>query len=156
MPLRYVERTMDTNTAASEPAPATATTAAAIATSEQYKAALLSVRDKHKLRGTPYLELLKAHASAPGHKITPDALMRSVAPPLATPASAILYYGKIGHLIADELHFVPPPRGGGKRAPQWWQTLATGEAGKDDADPRYELTMRPELVAALRELKWAK
>jgi len=126
-----------------------------IASAEQFKKALLSLRDQHKFRNTHFVEMLRFHCQAPGHQTTASQLAQGMQPPLASYAAASLQYNKLAHLIADELNFTPPQRKKGTR--MWWQALSLAENGGDDTlDGNFQLTMRPELVSALLELKWSK
>jgi hypothetical protein len=60
----------------------------------------------------------------------------------------------LARAVADKLGYAPPPHG--NAAARWWLTLSVGRDGADDAeDGRFEWIMRPELVAALRAMKWA-
>ena len=122
-----------------------------IATAEQFKAALLVVRDR-VTNMIPYLAMLKAHCRAPAHTITALQLAREVG--YSNYSSANLQYGTLAHHIADALHYTPGPFSTGN--PHWWRTLASGNDGTPQTeDGHFEWIMRPELVQALQEMKWA-
>lgn len=123
-----------------------------IASKDQFKDALLVVRDKKKLSAN-YLTLLKFHCQAPGHTITPAQIAETLG--LATLTSANLQIGTLGHLIADALGYSPQRKTGG--GPMWWNTIAYGRGeSANTLDSEFELVMRPELVDALIEMRWAK
>jgi len=124
---------------------------APIATSEQFKAALLATRDWSGISPTQ-LRMLQMQCRAPECKIS--ALQIAEELKLKSPATARLHYGNFARAIAERLGYVPPKAA--KGAPCWWFTLSTGRAAADDAkDSHAEWIMRPELVAALRAMKWA-
>ena len=127
----------------SDPAP--------IATAEQFKAALLSVRDRIGI--TPKdLAMLRAHCRAPHHITTAGQLAQATGYP--NHSTANLHYGTFAHRVADALKFRPGPFSDGR--PHWWLTLASGnDEAPQTEDGHYEWIMRPELVQALEEMKWA-
>lgn len=122
-----------------------------IATVEQFKAALLIVRDRVPDM-TPYAALLKAHCRATRHTITAGQLAKEMNYPNYSAAN--LRYGTFAHDVADALHYIPGPFSTGN--PHWWRTLAYGNDGTPQTeDGHYEWIMRPELVQALQEMRWA-
>ena len=122
-----------------------------IATVEQFKAALLAVRDS-VADINPYLAMLRAHCRAPNHTISTTRLAQAV--DLPSYSSANLQYGKLAHEVADALHYSPGPFPGGNK--HWWRTLAYGNEGVPQTDDgHYEWIMRPELVQALQAMRWA-
>ena len=122
-----------------------------IATAEQFKAALLSVRDRVGISPKD-LAMLRAHCRAPSHTITTGRLAQEVGYP--NYSSANMQYGTFAHRVADALHVVLPATPSGN--PHWWRTLAYGNDGVPQTDDGcYEWTMRPELVQALQEMRWA-
>jgi len=124
-----------------------------IATPEQYKDALLEIRDKGKLRTTKYLEMLRAQYASPRHTITATKIAEAVG--YENYNAANLQYGTLGHQIADVLGYAPPKRTNGE--PMWFWTLSSGnDASPETLDGHYEFVMRPELVAALERMKWVK
>ena len=124
---------------------------APIATSEQFKAALLATRDWSGISPTQ-LRMLQAQCRAP--ECTISALKIAEELKLKNSATARLHYGNFARAIADRLGYVPPKAA--KGTPCWWFTLSTGRATPEDAkDTHSEWIMRPELVAALRAMKWA-
>jgi hypothetical protein len=64
-----------------------------------------------------------------------------------------LQYGNFARAIAEMLGYAPPQKG--KGAPCWWVTLSTSRDATDAGEGEFEWVMRPELVAALRAMKWA-
>lgn len=124
-----------------------------IASKEQYKKALLSLRDKGSFRGTKYLDMLRAQYEAEGHSITATNLAKAVG--FQNFNAANLQYGTMAHLIADSFSYTPPLRKSGE--PMWILTLSEETAASASTeDAHFEFVMRPELVAALEEMKWVK
>ena len=124
---------------------------APIATSEQFKAALLATRDWSGISPTQ-LRMLQMQCRAPQCKTS--ALHIAEELKLKSAAVARLHYGNFARAIGERLGYVPPKAANG--TPCWWFTLSTGRATADDAKNAHgEWIMRPELVAALRAMKWA-
>ena len=123
---------------------------APIATTEQFRAALLATRDWNGI-APMQLQMLQAQCRAPECTISADQLAHQLS--LKSAASARTQYNTFARAVAEKLGYAPPRQG--KAAPRWWLTLSTGRdaAGADDGQP--EWMMRPELVAALRGMKWA-
>jgi len=127
----------------SDPAP--------IATVEQFKAALLAVRDRVGISPKD-LAMLRAHCRAPKHTVSTAGLAQEVGYPSYLAVN--MEYGTLAHHVADALHVILPRAPSGD--PHWWRTLAYGNAGAPQTDDgRYEWIMRPELVQALQEMAWA-
>ena len=124
---------------------------APIATSEQFKAALLATRDWSGI-SPMQLRMLQMQCRAPECKISASQIAEELK--LKNSAAARLHYGNFARALADRLGYVPPKAAKGTSC--WWFTLSTGGAAIDDAkDTHAESIMRPELVAALRAMKWA-
>ncbi|WP_020560903.1 hypothetical protein [Thiofilum flexile] len=124
-----------------------------IATPEQYQAALLKLRDKGRLRNTQYRQMLAAQYASPNHTITATRLAEAVG--YANYNAANLQYGTLGREIAEVLEYTPPTREDGTF--MWFWTLSSGnDASPETLDGHYEFIMRPELVAALENMKWVK
>ncbi|MCG3147930.1 MAG: hypothetical protein PCFJNLEI_01371 [Verrucomicrobiae bacterium] len=122
-----------------------------IATVEQFQTALLAVRDRD---GIPpkHLAMLRAHCRAPNHTISTARLAPLVG--YASHSVVNMQYGTLAHHLADALHYRPGPFSDGQ--PHWWRTLANGNDGAPVTDDGgYEWIMRPELVQALQEMRWA-
>src|SRR5262245_50818981 len=118
-----------------------------IATAEQFKTALLSVRDRVGISPKD-LAMLRAHCRAPRHIITAGQLAKEIGYPSYSAAN--LHYGTFAHHIADALHHRPGPFSDGQA--HWWRTLAFGNDGAPQTeDGCYEWIMRPEFVQALQE-----
>ena len=122
-----------------------------IASVDEFKAALLKVRDK-----IGYSEkdraMLREHCRAPEHMISPERLAEKVGYPNGDTVN--LQYGKLAEHILDALNKSLPVVPGGK--PHWWRTLAYGKDGEPEIDQgRYQWIMRPELAHVLQEWKWA-
>lgn len=116
-----------------------------IATVEQFKTALLAVRDRFGISSKD-LALLRAHCRAPNHKISTFRDAKELG--YASHGDVNKSYGKFAHDVCDALHCILPPTPSGE--PHWWRTLAYG-----NENDHYEWIMRPELVQALQEMKWA-
>ena len=122
-----------------------------IATAEQFKAVLLSARDGVGMSPKD-LAMLRSHCRAPQHTISTQRLAQEVGYPNFS--SVNMQFGTLAHHIADALHVFLPPTPSGD--PHWWRTLAYGNDGiPQTGDGCYEWIMRPELVQALQEMRWA-
>jgi len=127
------------------------TDAVPIATIEQFKAALLATRDWHGISPTQ-LQMLQAQCRAPECTISASQMANQLK--LKTFAAARQQYGAFARAVAERLGYAPPQKG--KGAPSWWFTLSTCRDDIDDAaNDEAHWVMRPELVAALRAMKWA-
>lgn len=121
-----------------------------IATAEQFKAALLAVRDRIGISPKD-LAMLKTHCRAPNHTINTTQLAHALG--YNKCGTAHLLYGALAHHVADALHY---KRKFSTGEPHWWRTLANGSEGAPQTEEGYyEWIMRPELVQALQEMKWA-
>ena len=129
----------------------TQTEAGPIATTEQFKAALLATRDWIGISPVQ-LHMLQAQCRAPDCTISVTQMAEQLK--FKTPAAARLHYGTLARAIADKLGYAPPQKG--KSTTCWWFTLSTGRDALGGAgDAQFEWIMRPELVTALRTMKWA-
>lgn len=120
-----------------------------LATPDEYRKALLVVRDKHRISERD-LKMLRAHYRADRHTITAGQLAAALE--FKDGAAANLHYGKLAHKLSDALGIEPSKRVNGTVA--WWRVIAYGPADRELGD-HFEWTMRPELVAALQAMKWA-
>ena len=121
-----------------------------IATIEQFKKALIAVRDA----GLPpaYLAMLRAQCQSPNQTITSTRLAEAAG--YKNYNAANLHYGTIGRLLAERLGYTPDKRTDGSE--RWWRTLSSGRDGSQETDEgHFEFIMRPELVAALTDMRWA-
>jgi hypothetical protein len=121
-----------------------------IATMEEFKAALLARRDWNGI-APMQLRMLEAQCRAPECAISPSDLAEQLH--IKSLGAATSQYGAFARAIAEKLGYVPPHKP--KGAPCWWFTLSTsrpcvGEDGRNGI----EWIMRPELVAALRSIRW--
>ncbi len=122
-----------------------------IATTEQFKAALLATRDWNGISPLQ-LQMLQAQCRAPECTISASQMAEQLK--LKNFAAARLQYATFARAVAEKLGYAPPQKG--KSAPFWWFTLSTGRESADEAsDAQVDWIMRPELVAALRAMKWA-
>src|SRR5208283_1660369 len=124
---------------------------APIATTEQFTAALLATRDWIGISPTQ-LQILQAQCRAPDATITAAQLATQLS--FKNSAAARLQYGTLARAIAEKLGYAPPQKG--KGPVRWWLALSIAPWGIEDAgDGDLKWMMRPELVAALRMMKWA-
>jgi hypothetical protein len=121
-----------------------------IATTEEFKAALLATRDWNGIAPIQ-LQMLQAQCRAPDSTISATQMAQQLS--FKNVAAARLQYSALARAVADKLGYAPPQKG--KGAPCWWSTLSTGREVPDTGDGHFEWIMRPELVAALRAMKWA-
>ena len=123
---------------------------APIATAEDFKNALLKVRDSNL--PDSHLAMLRAQCREPGGLITATQL--SVAAEYQNFNAANLQYGTLAMNVAVQLGFEPQKRADG--TPRWWTTLSyCNDDSSDPATGHFQFVMRPELVAALKEMRWA-
>lgn len=102
---------------------------------------------------TKYGQMLKAQYAAEKQAIT--ATLLADAAGYANYNAANLQYGTLAKLIAGYLAYLPPKRANGER--MWWCTLSNGnDASAETIDGHFEFVMRPELAAALEDLRWVK
>jgi hypothetical protein len=122
---------------------------APIATVEQFKKALLSLRDKG-LTDT-HLTMLKAQAKAEGAKITSTKLAEVAG--YQSYNAANLQYGTLGFNLGAFIDYTPPKRKDGTF--MWWTVLSYSIAGNSEPETgHFQFVMRPELLSALQEMKW--
>lgn len=129
-----------------------------IATPDEYRAALLVVRDEFST-ARPFSEsneprFLMEHYRAPQHTITSAQLAKLVG--FSSYSVTNLRYGTFAGRIAAALRYTPGPfKTVPPGNPHWWRTLAYGNDGVPlKEDGRYEWIMRPELCEALRKMGW--
>lgn len=121
-----------------------------IATAEQFKRALLAVRDKN-LPDT-HLAMLRAQCRSPNSTITATQLAQAAE--YQNYNAANLQYGTLAFNLAGHLNFDPEKRPDGTQ--RWWTTLSYSVDGAADPETgQFQFIMRPELVVALRDMKWA-
>ncbi|ANF24198.1 hypothetical protein [Stutzerimonas stutzeri] len=124
-----------------------------IATCEQYKEALLKLRDAKRIRNTKFVEMLRAQYEMPNHAITATQMAEAVG--FHNYNATNLQYGTLGKEIASFLNYTPPTMANGE--PIWFWSLSSGnDASESTTHGHYEFVMRPELVEALKEMKWVK
>ena len=127
------------------------TESAPIATVEQYKRALLSLRDK-RLPDT-HLTMLKAQAKADGGMITSTKLAEVAG--YKNYNAANLQYGTLGFNLGAFINYTPPKRKDGTF--MWWTVLSYSIDNNAEPDTGYfQFIMRPELLSALQEMKWVR
>jgi hypothetical protein len=119
-----------------------------IATTEQFRAALLSVRQRMT---DVQLKMLQAHCRSTEHTISFDHLAELLG--LASWSGARNAYTNYARFVADELKYVP---GSMSNKPIWLCAIAYGLPDADDKmGGDFEWIMRPELVQAMQTMKWA-
>ena len=115
-----------------------------IATAQQYRAALLAVRERMT---EVQLKMLQAHCRSEGHSMSTNRLAEALGMPTAS------RYSNYAQWIADELKYAPRP---GEKKQLWLHALAYGRPdAMETVDGQYEWIMRPELVETLQAMKWA-
>jgi hypothetical protein len=118
-----------------------------IATVEQFKNALLAMRDTS--RNWPKdLAMLRMQYHAPNHMISAAQLAKEFN--YRGHSAANGPYGKLAHHIADAMHYKPGPFT--DCGTHWWRTLAYWN--DDSPKGQDQWIMRPELAQALQEMKW--
>jgi hypothetical protein len=118
-----------------------------IATPEQFRAALLAVRQRMT---DVQLKMLQAHCRSDEHTTSLDDLAELL--DLASSPGARNAYRNYARLIADALKFVPDSL---SNKPVWLCAIAYGQPDADSKmDGGFEWTMRPELVQAMQTMKW--
>jgi hypothetical protein len=132
----------------------------AIATVDEFRAALLAVRDQFT-RERPFsesneLKLLLEHYAGAQHTITTTELAKRVG--FSSYSVANMRYGLFASRVAAVLGYTPGPfKNVPASDPHWWRTLAFGNDGAPlTKDGRYEWIMRPDLCGALRKMGWVK
>ncbi|MBA2433552.1 MAG: hypothetical protein H0V54_00440 [Chthoniobacterales bacterium] len=96
--------------------------------------------------------MLRTHCRAPNHTLSSEQLAQQVG--YSTFSAANMQYGILARDVARALQITLPRTPTGD--PHWWRTLAYGNDGVQQTDDgRYEWIMRPELVLALQEMRWA-
>ena len=128
----------------------TSATSQTIATVEQFKRALLAVRDKNM--ASTHLDMLRAQCHAPNSTITSTRLAEAAG--YQNYNAANLQYGTLANKVAESLGFLPAARVDGSL--MWWTTLSYSEEGAGEPETgQFQFVMRPELAQALREMRWA-
>lgn len=126
-------------------------TASPIATAEQFKRALLALRDKNLPDG--HLTMLRAQCLAPRQTITATKLADAAG--YENYNAANLQYGTLAFNLASHLGYDPPKRKDG--TPMWWTTLSYSLDGNTEPESgQFQFIMRPELAAALLEMRWVR
>ena len=122
-----------------------------IATSDQFKKALLAIRDWSGISPAA-LQMLQSQCRAPDCTISASQIAEQLK--LKDAGYARLQYAKFARAVAERLDYVPPRRRAGSTC--WWFTLSVGrDVNNGDDNDEGDWIMRPELVAALRSMKWA-
>lgn len=127
------------------------TSSTPIATAGQFKKALLVVRDKNL--PSSHFNMLRAQCRAPKETITATQL--AAAAEYENYNAANLQYGTLAMNVATALGHIPKEEHA-DGSPCWWTTLSY--ANEDQAEENtghFQFIMRPELVTALREMRWA-
>ena len=93
----------------------TTTIQESIATTQEFKAALLATRDWMGISPTQ-LQMLQAQCRAPDCTITATQIATQLG--LKSPAAARLEYAAFARAVADKLGYAPPRVG--KRPVRWW------------------------------------
>ncbi len=114
-----------------------------IATAQQYRAALLAVRERMT---QVQLKMLQAHCRSEGHSSSIKRLAELVG------SQTACSYSNYAKWIAVELNFTPKR---GEKQQIWLHALAYGRPDAvGTVDGKYEWIMRPELVESLKAMRW--
>lgn len=123
----------------------------AIATPEQFKKALLVLRDKNLPES--HFVMLRAQCRAAGSAITATQL--AAVAKYENYNAANLQYGTLAFNLASALGFLPAIKHD-DGSPCWWTTLSYADEGQtEEGTGHFQFIMRPEVVQALREMRWA-
>jgi hypothetical protein len=121
-----------------------------VATVAQYEQALLQLRDKNLPES--HLAMLRAQCRAPESTITSTKLAEAAG--FKNYNAANLQYGTLAFNLAAFLPFTPNKRLDGTSI--WWPVLSYSSTDYTEPDTgQFQFIMRPELVKALREMRWA-
>lgn len=121
-----------------------------IATVDQFKTALLALRDKGL--ADSHLTMLKAQCRSPEGTITATKLAEAA--DYQNYNAANLRYGLLAREMAEQLGYLPIS--GKDGAPMWWSTLSYAiEGAGEPGTGQFQFIMRPELTEALRTMRWA-
>lgn len=122
-----------------------------IATTDQFKSALIWVRNTSLTEAQ--LRMLKAQWANPASTITATQL--AAACDYVSYSGANLQYGILASKVASAIGFQPATRKDG--TPMWWSTLSYSDhAVSGDGSGDFQFIMRPELRAALEQMRWVK
>ena len=123
----------------------------AIATSEQFMRALLILRDK----SLPDSHLAMLRAQCRAEKSTITATQLAAAAKYDNYHAANLQYGTLAFNLSSVLGFLPALKHA-IGSPCWWTALSyADEEQAEQGTGHFQFIMRPELVQALREMRWA-
>ena len=120
----------------------------AIATVEEVQRARLRVRDD-KLQALD-LPILRVFCASPNNSLTATALAGAVG--LSSWNKSNLRFGMLAQRIGKALGYRPTTRKDGTT--RWWESAALGSAADDSDAANFQWTLRPELVEALRRMRW--
>jgi predicted HNH restriction endonuclease len=119
-----------------------------IATVEEFQRALLRVRDD-KLQALD-LPILRAFCGAPSNILTATKLAEVVG--LSSWNESNLRFGMLAQRIGKALGYRPTTRKDGST--RWWESAALGSTADETDAANFQWTLRPELVDALRRMRW--
>ncbi len=123
----------------------------AIASPDEFIKALLRLRDNKMPAG--HLAMLRAQGKSPNAAITSTKLAEAAG--YENYNAANLQYGTMAFNLAGFLGYEPPKRKDG--TPMWWTAVSYSEDGVSEPETgQFLFIMRPELLAALREMKWVR
>lgn len=121
-----------------------------VASVEQFKSALLALRDRYL--PPSHRAMLQAQCRASGSAITATQL--AAAADYENYNAANLQYATLAFNVAGLLGFTPSlKRQNGD--PCWWTTLSVEGEAPDDGEPHFYFVMHSELIHALRKMRWA-
>lgn len=120
-----------------------------IASPDEFSAALIRVRDREGITPTD-LGIFRAFCSAPDHTLTAPKLAEAAG--LSGWQEANLRFGTLAQRIGQALGFTPSRRSNGSL--RWWMSVAYGSGADEDDTGYWQWVLRPELVAALKSMRW--
>lgn len=123
----------------------------AIASTEAFIKALLRLRDSGLPPG--HLAMIRAQGKSPNGAITATKLAEAAG--YENYNAANLQYGTMAFNLAGFLGYEPPKRKDGSS--MWWTAMSYSEDGLSEPETgQFLFIMRPELLAALQQMKWVR
>lgn len=119
-----------------------------IATVEQYKQALLALRDKNL--PDSHFRMLRAQGRAPGGAITATQLAEAAG--FKNHNAANLQYGTLAANVGVRIGYHPDKRHDGSDIA--WPALSFTDGVGAPGTGHFLFIMRPELLQALKEMRW--
>lgn len=119
-----------------------------VASAEQYKQALLALRDKNL--PDSHFQMLRAQGRSPGAAIT--AIQLAEAAGFKNYNAANLQYGTLASNVGALIGYHPQRRPDGSDIA--WPALSFTDGAGEPNTGHFVFIMRPELLQALKEMRW--